>query len=229
MDPTRMTRYSISNGGTGPYATFYCDRCNREYRSTPAIATAVKDTVTRSAFGGFLRNIPVVGGSMANQVEGDAYRSKMSAQELATAWGQVRQYFRECPTCHEIMCVPDFDEVTGFCDDDSPRKAEIEAAKAQQAIATMQGVANAFGIGDAIQRNLAGATAASGTGTPASAAPAAQASAACGNCGAPLAAGARFCATCGTAVAQPSVCPGCGTPLVAGARFCASCGRPAGS
>ena len=230
MDPTRMTRYSISNEGTGPYATFYCDRCNREYRSTPAIATAVKDTVTRSAFGGFLRNIPVVGGSMANQVEGDAYRSKMSAEELATAWGQVRQYFRECPTCHEIVCVPDFDEVTGFCDDDSPRKAEIEAAKAQQAIATMQGVANAFGIGDAIQRSLAGAAAASGAGTPGrSAAPAAQAAAACGNCGAPLAAGARFCATCGTPVAQPSVCPGCGTPLAAGARFCASCGRPAGS
>jgi hypothetical protein len=229
MDPTRMTRYSISNEGTGPYATFYCDRCNREYRSTPAIATAVKDTVTRSAFGGFLRNIPVVGGSMANQVEGDAYRSKMSAQELATAWGQVRQYFRECPTCHEIVCVPDFDEVTGFCDDDSPRKAEIEAAKAQQAIATMQGVANAFGIGGAIQRSLAGSAAASGTGTGAGGAPAGQAGAACGNCGAPLAAGARFCATCGTPVAQPGVCPGCGTPLVAGARFCASCGRPAGS
>jgi len=227
MDPTRMTRYSISNEGTGPYAAFTCDRCNREYRSTPSIAAAVKQNVTRSAFGGFLRNIPVVGDSVAQQVEGDPYRSTMSAQELATAWGQVVQYFRECPTCHEIVCVPDFDEVTGFCDDDSPRRAEIEAAQAQQAAAALKGVADAFGIGGAIQRGLANAAAQAPAGSAAAAGSAAVA--ACISCGTALAPGARFCASCGTPVAQPSVCAGCGTQLAAGARFCASCGRPVGA
>jgi len=220
MDPTRMTRYSISNEGTGPYAAFTCDRCNREYRSTPSITAAVKQNVTRSAFGGFLRNIPVVGDAVAQQVEGDPYRSTMSAQELATAWGQVVQYFRECPTCHEIVCVPDFDEVTGFCDDDSPRKAEIEAAQAQQAAAAFKGVADVFGLGGAIQRSMASAAA------QAYPAQASVGAVACANCGTALAPGARFCASCGTPVAQVSACAGCGAELAAGARFCASCGRP---
>ena len=39
----RMPRYDISNDGMGPYAVFYCDRCNREYRSNPSIATTVKE------------------------------------------------------------------------------------------------------------------------------------------------------------------------------------------
>ena len=220
MDPTRMTRYSISNEGTGPYAAFTCDRCNREYRSTPSITAAVKQNVTRSAFGGFLRNIPVVGDAVAQQVEGDPYRSTMSAQELATAWGQVVQYFRECPTCHEIVCVPDFDEVTGFCDDDSPRKAEIEAAQAQQAAAAFKGVADVFGLGGAIQRSMASAAA------QAYPAQASVGAVACANCGTALAPGARFCASCGTPVAQKSACAGCGAELAAGARFCVSCGRP---
>jgi len=215
-----MTRYSISNEGTGPYAAFTCDRCNREYRSTPSITAAVKQNVTRSAFGGFLRNIPVVGDAVAQQVEGDPYRSTMSAQELATAWGQVVQYFRECPTCHEIVCVPDFDEVTGFCDDDSPRKAEIEAAQAQQAAAAFKGVADVFGLGGAIQRSMANAAA------QAYPAQASVGAVACANCGTALAPGARFCASCGTPVAQKSACAGCGAELAAGARFCASCGRP---
>ena len=149
----------------------------------------------------------------------------MSAQELATAWGQVVQYFRECPTCHEIVCVPDFDEVTGFCDDDSPRRAEIEAAQAQQAAAAMKGVADMFGISGAIQRGLANANAGAQAGVPAPAA----AAAACARCGTALAPGARFCASCGTPVPQVSACAGCGTQLAAGARFCATCGRPVGA
>ncbi len=151
----------------------------------------------------------------------------MTDQELATAWGQVVQYFRECPTCHEIVCVPDFDEVTGFCDDDSPRRADIQAARAQQAAATLKGVADAFGIGGAIQRGMANA-AAQAPATQPTGAPAA-ATAACGSCGTALAPGARFCASCGTPVAQVSVCAGCGTQLAVGARFCASCGRPVGA
>jgi RNA polymerase subunit RPABC4/transcription elongation factor Spt4 len=206
----RMPRYDISNDGMGPYAIFYCDRCNREYRSNPNIASTVQDNVTRGALGGFLRNVPVIGGAAANQVENDRYRRDMSADDLASAWGATKQYFRECPTCHQIVCIPDFDEPTGFCDEDSPRRAENEAAQAQQAAAALKGVADVFGISGAIQRSAAAAAAAS----------------ACTNCGTQMAPDARFCPSCGTPAAQPAACANCGTAIAAGVRFCPSCGTP---
>jgi hypothetical protein len=236
MQPTRMTRYSITNDGMGPYATFSCDRCDREYRSTPSVTTQVTTTVTRSALGGFLRNIPLVGDAAANQVGNDRYRTTLSQQELATAWGQVAQYFRECPTCHEIVCVPDFDEVSGFCDDDSPRAAEVEAAKAQQAAAAMKSVADVFGISRAIQAGFAGAAAtgsapgaatAQTSGTASSVGSASAQSPTCGSCGASLPSAAKFCASCGTPVPQERTCGSCGTTLPPAARFCANCGTPA--
>ena len=36
MEPSRMPRYDISNDGMGPYAVFYCDRDERQYRSPRA-------------------------------------------------------------------------------------------------------------------------------------------------------------------------------------------------
>jgi hypothetical protein len=60
--------------------------------------------------GGFLRNIPIVGASAANEVENDRYRTDMSPDELRSAWDETRQFFRECPTCRQIVCIPDFDE-----------------------------------------------------------------------------------------------------------------------
>ena len=148
----RMPRYDITNDGMGPYAIFYCDRCGREYRSTPSISSTVKENVTRGALGGFLRNVPVIGDSAANQVENDRYRTDMSAEELASAWSATQQFFRECPTCHQIVCIPDFDEPTGFCKEDLPRRAEVEAAQAQQAAVAMKGIADAFGISGAISK-----------------------------------------------------------------------------
>ena len=235
--PTRMPRYTISNEGMGPYATFYCDRDNREYRSTPNIQATVTDNVKRGALGGFLRNVPIVGDSVANQMDNNRYRTQMSQEELATAWGQTQQYFRECPTCHQILCIPDFDEVSGFCDEDSPRAADVAAAKGQQAAAALKGMADVFGIGGAVKQSMEraqvaaqsaarcpkdGTMAAPGTqfcpncGTAmVQAAPpqaaAAAASAPCSNCGAALAPGAKFC-------------PNCGTTLAAGAKFCPNCG-----
>ena len=127
--PSHMPRYTVSNDGVGPYAIFYCDRDEREYRSTPSVQQTITDSVKRGALGGLLRNVPVVGWAAANQVENQQYRSSMNQDELNAAWGQVAQYFRECPTCHQIVCVPDFDEVAGFCNDDSPRRNEIAAAE----------------------------------------------------------------------------------------------------
>jgi len=28
--PSRMPRYDVRNDGVGPYAVFYCDKCDRE-------------------------------------------------------------------------------------------------------------------------------------------------------------------------------------------------------
>lgn len=229
MAMMRMPRYDISNDGMGPYAVFYCDRCGREYRSNPSITTTVKESVQRGALGGFLRNIPIVGDAAANQMENDRYRTQLSQDELASAWQQTSQYFRECPECHEIVCIPDFDEPTGYCDEHSPRAAEVEAAKAQQAAVAMKGIADVFGITGAIKSSMAAAQQqqAQGAAPGAAAASGGTAAAACGSCGQPLAAGARFCASCGTPVPQARACANCGAELAAGARFCASCGTPA--
>lgn len=251
MAVERMPRYDITNDGMGPYAIFYCDRCNREYRSTPSISTTVKESVTRGALGGFLRNVPLVGDSAANQLENDRYRTDMTPDELASAWGATKQYFRECPTCHQIVCIPDFDETTGFCDEDSPRRAEVEAAQAQQAAAALKGMADVFGISGAIKQGIASSQAQAaaamatcpndGTQAPAGTgfcpncgakmnqpvAAAAPAASACANCGTAMAAGVRFCPNCGTPAAEPKACANCGTSIAVGVRFCPNCGTPA--
>ncbi|MBA3308319.1 MAG: zinc ribbon domain-containing protein [Chloroflexi bacterium] len=252
MEPSPMPRYDISNDGMGPYAIFYCDRDEREYRSNPSIGTTIKENVQRGALGGFLRNIPIVGASAANEVENDRYRTDMSPQELQSAWDQTRQFFRECPTCRQIVCIPDFDEPAGFCDEDSPRAAEVEAAKAQQAAQAWKGIADAFGVTGAIQKGMANAAAQAeagqatcptdGTKAPAGTrfcphcgsqmtqpgtSPAAAAGpSTCASCGTALAAGMKFCPDCGAAAPQPKACASCGTQLTADAKFCPNCGTP---
>jgi hypothetical protein len=246
----RMPRYDISNDGMGPYVIFYCDRDNREYRSNPSISTTVKENVTRGALGGFLRNVPVLGDSAANQIENDRYRTDMSPDELASAWGATKQYFRECPTCHQIVCIPDFDEPTGFCKEDSPRRAEVEAAQAQQSAAALKGLADVFGISGAIKNSMATAQAQAAAGTatcpkdgttaPAGvkfcpncgtqmAQPVAASSGTtpCTNCGTAIVAGVKFCPNCGTPAAQPKACAKCGTEIAAGVKFCPNCGTAA--
>lgn len=221
----RMPRYYVTNEGMGPYAIFYCDRCNREYRSQPNIANTVKQDVAKSAFGGLLRNVPLVGDSIADNMENNRYRTNMSQQELDAAWEQVQQYFRECPTCHQVVCIPDFDEVTGYCDQDSPRKGEIAQAQAEQAIGFMKGVANAFGVTDAIKQAQARAQAQQGQ-VQGQAQPQAQASGVvCAKCHQPVPAGMKFCGNCGTPVpeaAQEVKCPNCGT--MTSQAFCGNCG-----
>jgi hypothetical protein len=215
MQPTRIPSYHVNNDGLGPYAIFSCERCGRDYRSTPSVTQTVQESVKRGALGGLLRNIPIVGDAAANQVEGDRYRTSMNQQELAQAWGQVVTSFRECPTCKQVTCLSDFDEQAGTCTDDSPRAAEIEAAKAQQAAAALKGVADAFGVGNAISQGLARAAAAANTAVT------------CASCGTALAPGTKFCSNCGAAVAAPRSCASCGTVLQPDARFCPNCGASA--
>ncbi len=228
-EPSRMPRYDIRNDGVGPYAVFYCDKCEREYRSTPDVANTITRDIGKQAVGGFLRNIPLVGGSIANNVTGEdpRYSHTMNPQQLQAAWNQVNKYFQECPTCRLIVCLSDFDTQSGYCNDDSPRQDQIAEARGQQAGAALKGIANAFGFGDAIEK-----------ATKAAQEAARQAEtqlARCPNDGTTAPAGTKFCPECGTAMVQPSVpkCPSCGAETH-GAKFCPNCGakqeapKPAG-
>jgi hypothetical protein len=229
VEPTRKAPYSVSNDGTGPYAMFTCESCGRDYRAQPVLVEEVKETITKSAFGGLLRNIPLVGNAAANQVDNDRYRNTLTNDELEHAWTEVKVNFAECQSCRRIVCIPDFDMASGFCKEDSPRSEELQARDAQQAGAAaasfVAGVANAFGLPGAMQA----AAAQQSAGVAPGGAPASAPAAACASCGGALAAGAKFCANCGTPVPSKAFCTGCGKELAPGAKFCANCGQPTGA
>ncbi len=219
---TRMPRYDIRNDGAGPYAIFYCDSCGREFRSNPNIANTVAKDVGRSAFGGFLRNIPLVGNAAANAVDNEdpRYSMKMDAGQLDAAWKQVQTHFGECPTCNRIVCLSEFDTQSGFCQEDSPRAAQIAEARGEQAGAAIKGIAGAFGLG--------GAFAGIGESMKQAANAAQRAStqlARCPNDGTLAAVGTKFCPECGAQMVQPEVakCKQCGAETM-GAKFCPNCG-----
>ena len=78
--PTRMPRYDVRNDGAGPYAVFYCDKCDREFRSSPDIAGTVAKDVGRSAVGGFLRNVPLVGAVTDRAMQDQRYVHSLTPQ-----------------------------------------------------------------------------------------------------------------------------------------------------
>jgi hypothetical protein len=215
---------------------FTCESCGRDYRAQPVLVDEVKETVAKSAFGGLLRNIPLVGNAAADQVDNDRYRNTLTKDELDKAWGEVKVNFAECQSCRRVVCIPDFDMASGFCREDSPRSEELLQQDAQQAGAAaasfLGGIATAFGIPDAMkaaaaQQAAAGAApgAAPGSAVPG---PGGAPGAACASCGSVLAAGAKFCASCGAPVPVKAFCTGCGKELAAGAKFCANCGQAVG-
>ncbi|NLG73548.1 MAG: zinc ribbon domain-containing protein [Chloroflexi bacterium] len=212
---SRMPRYDVRNDGIGPYAVFYCDTCDREFRSQPEVINTVAKDIGRQAVGGFLRNIPLVGGAVANSVTGEdpRYTYHLTPQQVEKAWDQVKIHFRECPTCLRIVCLSDFDEQSGYCNEDSPRKDEIAEAEGEQAGRMIKGIASAFGLGDVIKKASEAAKVASGE------------AARCPNDGTLAPAGTKFCPECGTPMVQPAkdVCPSCGAPAN-GAKFCPECG-----
>lgn len=214
-EPSRMPRYDIRNDGIGPYAVFYCETCDREYRSQPEVVSTVAKDIGKQAVGGFLRNIPLVGGAIADNVtsEDPRYTLNLTPQQLEKAWGQVKVNFRECPTCLRVMCLSDFDEKSGYCNEDSPRRDEVAQAQAEQAGAVIKGFASAFGLGEAFKQ----------VGDAAKRA--ATSAARCPKDGTLAPAGTKFCPECGTPMVQPEsdACPKCGTPTK-GAKFCPECG-----
>jgi len=210
---TRMPRYDIRNDGAGPYAAFYCDKCDREFRSTPSVTTTIAKDVGRSALGGLLRKVPLVGAVADQAMEDPRYSYKMTEQQLEAAWKQVEEHFHECPTCHMICCPSDWDAESGYCAEDSPRREEIARAEAEQAAGVIKGIASAFGIDTAIR------------GAAQAAKAAAESQARCPSCGTVAPAGTKFCPQCGAKMVTPQVdaCPKCGAE-VGGAKFCPECG-----
>ena len=220
--PSQIARYDVRNDGMGPYAVFYCDRCGREYRSQPDVAGTVAKDIGRQAVGGLLRNIPLVGGAIAENVVGQdqRYVNSLTPAQLQTHWNQVKERFRQCPTCAQIVCVSDFDEQSGFCQDDSPRKNEIAESQAEQAGKMVKGFAAAFGLDQAFKQT---GQAIQQAGAAAQQAANQMARCANGHLAKP---GTKFCPECGQTMTQPvsTNCPKCGTPTL-GAKFCPECGN----
>jgi ribosomal protein L32 len=220
---SRMPRYDIRNDGMGPYAVFYCEACDREHRSQPEVAATIAKDIGRKALGGLLRNVPGIGGALASSTAEDPrYTLTMTPQQLEKAWQQVSGRFRECPTCQRIVCLSCFDEQSGYCNDDTPRRAEIAEAQGEQAGAALKGIASAFGLGEAFKQ-VSTAVKQASTNV-----------ARCPNDGTTAPAGTKFCPECGSAMTQPVVdaCPNCGKETH-GAKFCPECGtkierQPAG-
>jgi hypothetical protein len=244
-----MPNYDVRNDGIGPYAVFYCESCQREFRTQPDVVSTVTQDLGKQALGGLLRKVPLVGNTVANNVTGEdaRYSYKLTPQQVEKAWQQAQIHFRECPTCCRIVCLSDFDTQSGFCNEDSPRLNEITEAKGEQAGAAIKGFAAAFGLGDVMKKvgesvetaqkaAAAGArcpkdgtVAPAGTkfcpecGTPMVQPEAAAAAARCPSCGAETR-GAKFCPECGTRIEpRPTKCPSCGAEAK-GAKFCPECG-----
>jgi hypothetical protein len=210
-----MPNYDVRNDGIGPYAVFYCETCDREYRSQPDVASTVAKDLGRETVGGFLRKVPLVGGAVAESVVGEdpRYTYNLTPQQLEEAWDQVKSRFRECPTCLRIVCLSDFDEQSGYCNEDSPRRSEIAEAQAEQAGAFLKGFAGALGLGDVVERVSEAAEQAAAN------------VARCPRDGTVAAAGTKFCPECGSQMEQPALdaCPNCGKET-RGAKFCPECG-----
>ena len=210
----RMPRSDIRNDGAGPYAAFYCDKCNREYRSQPDIGGTIAKDLGRSAVGGFLRNVPILGSVADRALEDQRYSQTMTPQQLDAAWNQVEDRFHECPTCQLIVCPTDWDAPSGFCTEDSPRREDIARAQTEQVAGALKGIAGAFGFGDVMRSAAQGMQSARAN------------MARCPKDGTLAPPGTKFCPECGSAMAQPSTetCPQCSKPVAPGAKFCPECG-----
>jgi membrane protease subunit (stomatin/prohibitin family) len=241
----RMPRYEVRNDGSGPYAIFYCDECNREFRSLPDVKRTIAKDIGRQTVGGFLRKVPLVGHVAAdNMLEDPRYSYELTPQQLEAAWAQMEDRFGECPTCNKVVCLSCFDTQSGYCNECTPRRGEIAEARAEQAGSVIKGFANAFGLGD-VMRSAAQAAQSASTQLarcPQDGTLAEAGTKFCPNCGSPMVQpptsacpkcgaatqGAKFCPECGAKIEQaPAKCSKCGTELK-GAKFCPECGTRAG-
>jgi hypothetical protein len=192
--------------------------------TTTAAVDAMASNLTQKGndlLGGLLHHIPVVGDTMANSMTANDPRraQTLTPQQLTLAWQEVQGNFRECPTCHQIVCTNDFDDASGFCNDHRQGGAAAPAAPT---------ASYGYGYGDPAPAAPAAAAATASYGGYGDAAPSVAAAQKCANCGTEAPAGTKFCPNCGTkfeppAAPAPTVCPSCGTETK-GAKFCPNCG-----
>src|SRR5512133_3495050 len=99
--PSRMPHYDVRNDGIGPYAVFYCESCNREHRSQPDVKNTIQTDIGRKVAGDLLRKVPLFGGALSDNVVGQdpRYVYALTSDQRQAHWNQVKELFRECPTC----------------------------------------------------------------------------------------------------------------------------------
>ena len=114
---TKMARSVVGNDGAGPFVSFYCERCGREYRSQVVIKATMAKEVGRGLFGSLLRNIPIVGSTLASEVQttDPRYARTLSPEQMASAWEEVSTNFHECSHCGLMVCNSDWDSASGTC------------------------------------------------------------------------------------------------------------------
>jgi hypothetical protein len=233
----RRPRHDIRNDGIGPYAVFYCEKCDREHRSSPAIGATIAQNAGRQVVGGLLRKVPIAGHALSQSIPNSRYVRDMTPGQLDAAWKQVEVNFHECPTCMLVVCNTDWDMKSGYCRECTPRRAEFAQAEAEQVAGVFKGIASAFGLDQAAraameaakqqQAQQAQGAAAAAAAQPAAAPTPVQSGVACASCGTMVT--GKFCPECGSKVEPPAptVCPGCGIEAK-GAKFCPECGTKIG-
>ena len=233
MEPTRKAPYSVYNDGTGPYAMFTCESCGRDYRAQPVLVEEVKETITKSAFGGLPAQHPdrrqrrrEPGRQRPLSEHADQRRAR---EGLGGGEGQLRRVpvlppGRVHPRLRHGLRV---------------LQGGLAAQRGAPGAGCAAGRRGRRGLHEWHRERVRDPRRDEGRGRPAvrrgrarcrsrgSAAVRAPA-AACASCGGALAAGAKFCASCGTPVPSKAFCTGCGKELAPGAKFCANCGQPAG-
>ena len=179
----RMARYEVQNDGSGPYAVFYCDKCSRPFRSQPNVTATIAKEITRSAFSGLFRSVPVLGDAVENIASSTDPRSSrtLSTQQLNSAWAEIRSVFHQCPTCLQLVCPTDWDAQASLCTQDADEKRQSSAAPAGEAVHEIR-CANCGA-------DVRGAKFCRECGTPVATK--------CRSCGAETG-GAKFCPECGT-------------------------------
>jgi hypothetical protein len=88
--PSRMPRYDVRYDSAGPYGVFFCSKCSRDFRSRPDIGNMIaKDIARAMGVGSFLRNLPIIGGAVADNGAGQdpRYVRTLTSQQLDAAFG----------------------------------------------------------------------------------------------------------------------------------------------
>ena len=91
---------------------FTVNAATANFAASPISKTPSPRDMGRKVAGDLLRKVPLFGGALADNVAGEdpRYVYNLTADQLQAHWNQVKDRFRECPTCKKVVCISDFDE-----------------------------------------------------------------------------------------------------------------------